>query len=478
MMQFFSLYSPRFPVTLAYMLQSSEYHAGAYLKWLWRTRDFSTVQHRKQLDETSYAKMLLLLLKLGMALEVLAGLVLIMLGLTDVVVGGLEFGLALIIIYPLVWSHLVVLPLELGKILIVEPNQKQQIKQSADIFHQHQATKIAVAGSYGKTSMKEVLSTVLAEGKNVAATIANENVPVSHAKFARQLSGREDILIIEYGEGEPGDISRFAEVTNPTHAVITGLAPAHLNRYKTLDAAGQDIFSLADYLKDKNVYANGESELAKKFLKPSFTLYSQKGVAGWKVSAVKLGIEGLSFTLSEKDQSLELKSMLLGRHQIGVLSLAAVLAKELGLTNKQIEAGVAKTKPFEHRMQPYPLSGAWVIDDTYNGNIDGIKAGTELLAELTARRKIYVTPGLVEQGEETAMVHKQMGKYIAAARPDLVVLMNNSVCQYIQAGMEAAHYMGQLRIEDDPLNFYANLEHFVAKGDLVLMQNDWTDNYA
>ncbi len=170
---------------------------------------------------------------------------------------------------------------------------------------------------------------------------------------------------------------------------------------------------------------------------------------------------------------------MLGRHQVGVLSVAAVIGMNLGLSQKQVQAGVAKTKPFAHRMQPYNLGGAWIIDDTYNGNIDGIKAGTELLGELKAeKRKIYVTPGLVEQGKESARVHKLMGSYIAQAKPDVVVLMHNSTTEHIKQGLSGAGYAKQLIIEDDPLKFYANLEQFVAKGDIVLMQNDWPDNYA
>lgn len=129
-------------------------------------------------------------------------------------------------------------------------------------------------------------------------------------------------------------------------------------------------------------------------------------------------------------------------------------------------------------MQPYQLGGAWIIDDTYNGNLEGLRAGTQLLAELPAQRKIYVTPGLVDQGAETERVHLAAGKLIAAAKPDIVVLMQNSVTDYIVLGLREAGYSGDLRIEEVPLDFYTNLNHFVAAGDLVLMQNDWTDNYA
>jgi UDP-N-acetylmuramyl pentapeptide synthase len=129
-------------------------------------------------------------------------------------------------------------------------------------------------------------------------------------------------------------------------------------------------------------------------------------------------------------------------------------------------------------MQPYQLQGAWVIDDTYNGNLEGIRAGTVLLAELPAKRKIYVTPGLVDQGAEKERVHKEVGRLISEAQPDMVVLMRNSVTGYIEEGLKAGGYSGEVRIETQPLEFYTNLSHFVATGDVVVMQNDWTDNYA
>jgi UDP-N-acetylmuramoyl-tripeptide--D-alanyl-D-alanine ligase len=322
------------------------------------------------------------------------------------------------------------------------------------------------------------LLTVLSEGKKVAATPANKNVSISHAYFARKLQGDEDILVIEYGEGEPGDVRRFTEITRPTHAIIAGIAPAHLDRYKTLEAAGRDIFTVTAAVPDDHVYVNGESPDALPFVSAGQQLYSQKNALGWKISGVRVNLDGTRFTMRKGKQTLTLHSGLLGRHQVGPLALVAALAHEFGLTAEQIQAGIAKTLPFEHRMQPYQLGGAWIIDDTYNGNIEGVRAGAQLLKELPGRRKIYVTPGLVDQGKDSAAVHERMGRLIAEAKPDMVVLMKHSATEAIQRGLEAGSFDGELLIETDPLNFYTNLNLFVATGDLVLMQNDWPDNYA
>lgn len=476
--QVLDLYRPKFLRTLVYMLQSTEYQVGPYLKWYWRTKDFSRVMYRRRLEKTKPARLLLLVLQLGVLLQILAAAGLIYLGVKQRLIGGVAYGAAVLIIYPVLWAYLLVVPLILGRWLVIGPRDRRAIRRSRRIFADFKGTKIAVAGSYGKTTMKELLNTVLSEGLKVAATPANKNVSSSHARLAGRLTGEEEVIIIEYGEGAPGDVARFARTTKPTHAVITGLAPAHLDHYKTLKAAGKDIFSVADFVEKSHLYVNNESPTVRPFLKEGFRLFDGTGAMGWRVSHVKVTLEGTSFKLKKGSRSLNLHSRLVGHHQVGYLAFAAALAAELGLTDKQIRAGVAQTKPFEHRMQPYQLSGAWVIDDTYNGNLEGIRAGTQLLKTLSAKRKIYVTPGLVDQGEETKRVHEEMGKLIAAAKPDMVVLMQNSVTAPIEAGLKAAHYSNELRIETDPLEFYTNLQHFVAAGDLVLMQNDWPDNYA
>jgi len=472
------LYSPRYPTVLVYMLQNTEYRVGPYLKWYWQTQNFNKVMYRRHLEPTKPARLLRLAVYAGILTEIATGVLLILLGLDDRLTGGVAFGVAVIVAYPVLWAHLVALPLVFGRLFIIKPKQSLTIKRSEAIFANFQGIKIAIAGSYGKTSMKELLATVLGEGKKVAATPANKNVSISHAYFARKLTGDEDVLLLEYGESKPGDIARFAKHTHPTHAVVTGLAPAHLDMYKTLQAAGKDIFSVAKFVPVEQVFVNGESPDALPFVASGNQLYSEKGALGWRVSNVRIGLDGVRFAMQKGGENLDLHSTLLGRHQVGPLAFAAALAHQLGLTPKQIKEGVAAVAPYEHRMQPYQLGGAWIIDDSYNGNIEGIRVGTRLLKELDAKRKIYVTPGLVDQGKESSKIHQEMGRLIAGAQPDMVVLMQHSVTPHIQKGLEESGYTGELLIESDPLGFYQNLNLFVANGDLVMLQNDWPDNYS
>lgn len=478
MKKLLSRYSPQYPTAIVYMLQSTEYKAPEYLVWLKRVSNFNQVMYRRTLDKTTVARLLLLAVRLGIFIQIIVGLIIGYLGFIDSNYLLIIVGVVMILLYPFVWAYLLVAPLQLGRWLIINPRYRKQIKQSEKIFSSSKAYKIAVAGSYGKTSMKELLNTVLSEGKKVVATPENKNVAISHARFANKLKGDEEVLIIEFGEEEPGDVSAFAKTTHPDIGIITGLAPAHLNSYGTLEAAGEDIFSLADYVGEDNTFVNTQSESVNDFLKPNFKTYNCEHALGWDISKIKVDFSGTSFEMKKGDEKLVLHSGLMGMHQVGPLACVAAIAHKLGISREQIEKGVAKTVAYEHRMQPRQIAGAWVIDDTYNGNIEGMKAGLKLLEQLPGKRKIYVTPGLVDQGEENERVHLELGQAIAAAKPDKVVLMYNSATRFIQNGLDVGSYKGDVQIEHYPLDYYTNLEHILAAGDVVLMQNDWTDNYS
>lgn len=471
-----SLYTLKLPVFLVYMLQQVEYDHGKFNQWFGRliaqSTPIYTVMKRKRLVLTSRARMLLVI-----AYGFTAG----MLG------SGIFFVLNHERSPWLLVADIVFLPFEVFIVLgfivfladhiIVRPKNKRLIAHSRQIFHDTPATKIAIVGSYGKTTMKELLEVVLSEGLKVAVTPGNKNVPISHALFARRLNGDEQVIVIEFGEGEPGDVASMTDTVAPDYAIITGLAPNHLDQYPSLDALASDVLSVSLQIDRSKCLLNHDSPMLIKYADKNSLFYSKAGVMGWHVDDIQIGIDGVAFTMQRDGTTMRLKSALLGRHQVGPLACVAAVAHELGLTPAQIKSGIAKTVPYEHRMQPRLLSGAWIIDDTYNGNLEGLLAGLDLLSELKAKRKWYVTPGLVDQGVETAAVHQKLGEKISATAPDIVVLMENSVRPIIQEALQKNGYHGEVRIEQDPLHFYTNLEHQVATGDMVLMQNDWTDNY-
>jgi len=475
MKRIISWFSPHFPRNIVYMLQSSEYNAGEYIAWFWRARNIGAVATRKKLVRTDKAELLLILAWLIAAAEGVIIAAMILLAMRS---PGWWLGVAAgILAAPVVLAHLLVLPLWLGYVVVQKPREKKIIARAASVIAKHPGFKIGIAGSYGKTTFKEILATILAEAKHVAATPGNMNTPLGISRFARKLTGDEDVLIFEMGEYYPGDITQLCQMVRPQLGVITGINEAHLSKFKTLDRTVATIYELADYLDAKPVYKNGENALVRQTSPNDPLLYSINGVNGWKVSDVTSDIEGVSFTAKNGKTVIKAHSALLGIQNIGPLVACIDIATTLGLTPQQIQDGIAKTKAFEHRMEPKLVGGAWVIDDTYNGNSDGVYAGIAWLKTIPAKRRMYVTPGLVEQGAKTQEVHERIGEQLADAA-DVVVLMQNSVTPFIKAGLQKAGFTGTVQMVQDPLAFYGNLEHVVAAGDVVLMQNDWTDNYA
>lgn len=475
MRRWLAAWDPKFPDAIVYMLQATEYEPAEFLAWFWRVRSFDEVTKRGKLDATDKAVLLRLAVRIALIASAVAVGAMIYHAFQDP--RWLVPAAALVLITPVAVAYGLVVLLWLGRVTIQNRRERAIIAENTRKLEGHQGFRIAIAGSYGKTTFKEILKAVLAEGKRVAATPGNMNTPIGISRFIAKLEGDEEVLIFELGEYYPGDIAELCQLVKPQLGIMTGINEAHLSKFKTLERTTATIFELADYLKDRPVYKNGENELVRSRVHGDPLLYTAAGVNGWEVSRVRVGLSGTEFVAKKDGKTIEARSGLLGRHQIGPLVAALDIADNLGLSVQQIEAGLAKTRAFEHRMQPRQLAGAWIIDDTYNGNSDGVRTGLEWLGEVEATRRVYVTPGLVEQGSATAAVHEQIGRQIAAVA-NVAVLMRNSTTPHIEAGLRAAQFTGELTVIEDPLRFYENLDQFVAAGDVVLMQNDWTDNYS
>jgi hypothetical protein len=126
----FSIYLPSYPKTLVYMLQSSQYRVGPYFKWVWGTKDFTQIMSQHKLKSTKLTRLIVLALQLGIILELLAGSWLVYLGIGHRLAGGVAFGIGLIVIYPFLWAHMLVLPLVASQGLTTQPKSVSNSKKS------------------------------------------------------------------------------------------------------------------------------------------------------------------------------------------------------------------------------------------------------------------------------------------------------------------------------------------------------------
>jgi UDP-N-acetylmuramyl pentapeptide synthase len=461
------------------MLQQVEYRVAGFQKWvdvLTNTNHpLTSVMKRQKLVPTTKAKLLVGLGYGVITLWLLLFTVWLLAGGTPMILfarvalGLLALPVSLILTYFLVVG--------LAGLVYTNTVERKRLEYCREYLQTYSGKVIVVAGSYGKTSMKELLLATLSAHCNVAATSGNGNTPSAHAAFIRSLEGNEDYLIFELGEGKPGDVRRFAEALRPDYAVVTGLAPNHLDQYDSIDALAQDMLSLRQYVPANALFFAGDSTILRAYVASSDSCYDEQGALSWQVQQVAVSTEGTHFRLVKGREKLDMKSHLLGRHQIAPIAFAVAFALYCGVPHQKAARAIETVFPYAHRMQPSTLSGAILIDDTYNGNLEGMLAGLRLLQDLKAERKIYITPGLVDQGAETQRVHRQIAEQIAATRPDWVVLMQNSATDIITSELQALGYGGKVTYQSDALRFYQNLSQFVRAGDIVMMQNDWTDNY-
>lgn len=473
---FASRYRPRYARTLTYMLQASEYNPREYLAWYARTHDFASVEKRGKLKRTHKANVIELTLFALLAALYLGSFTLAMAmpGIT-----GILAALAGLLATPYLAAYLILLPLLLLRFGIQYPLEYRQVEKTRRYLATVNATKIAVAGSYGKTSMREILRTVLSQGKRASAPPHSYNTPLGISQFVKGLTGNEEVLVFELGEYYPGDVRKLARVVQPQIGVIAGINEAHLSKFKHIERTVSTIFELADYLGEQPVYVNGDSSLARAAARPGHIIYSRDGVDGTLVRNATTGLDGTSFELVMGRKVLHLKSQLLGLHQVGPLVAAADIARKLGLSIEQIEAGVAAVEPFAHRLQPRTDSdGVIILDDSYNGNPDGVSAVIAFLASLHGHKRIYVTPGLVEMGTKTAEVHREIGHQLADAGIETVILIRNSATPDIEKGLIQAGFKGEVVWFNTGPEANAALPNLTVKGDVVLLQNDWPDQYA
>ena len=161
------------------------------------------------------------------------------------------------------------------------------------------------------------------------------------------------------------------------------------------------------------------------------------------------------------------------------MAIAGILiGQEFNMDIADIKAGIWKIKPSKHRLELVPTTnGVTVIDDSYNGNPAGALAAMEVLSKFKGRRKIYVTPGLVEMGPASERVHTELGRRLGRVA-DIAIFIKNSVARYIMKGLESSGFdIKNAIVFESAVEAHARLVDILKPGDVVIFQNDWPDNY-
>ncbi len=249
---------------------------------------------------------------------------------------------------------------------------------------------VCVTGSYGKTSMKNFIAQILSQKYKVYATPRSVNTIAGLVRDVNMdLPDDTEVYVCEAGARLRGDIYTIAQFVQPHIAVVGKVGPQHLEYFKTVENIQRTKLEIIQ-----------SDRLEQAFVHKSVTDEQHDKVTffGDAVTDVQANLEGLSFKMQLHDETLALKSKILGSFNTINLEASVLVADALGMTSEEITKGVEALESVEHRLQRIDAGGKIILDDGYNGNIDGMLEGVRLLS-LHSGRKVIVTPGLVESTE-------------------------------------------------------------------------------
>lgn len=342
--------------------------------------------------------------------------------------------------------------------------------------------KIGITGSYGKTSTKFALLTILSEKYNVLASPASFNTPMGLSRVINnQLTDKHQVFIAEMGARHVGDIKELVDLVHPQYGMLTSVGPQHLETFGSVENIANTKYELIAGLPEDGVaFFADDARIVHDLYdrcKVKKTLTGLNGL-GIQLRAENLRVttNGSKFDLVTMDGRVKpCTTRLLGKHNISNIVLAASVALELGLTLDEIGAGIRKIEPVEHRLQL--IKGALtVIDDAFNSNPAGAHEALRVLSGFPQNR-IIITPGFVEQGDQEEKLNYEFGRQMAS-RVDIAILVGEKRSQPLRKGLvDAGFDERSIRVVRSLDEATIVLRQVGKSGDTVLFENDLPDNY-
>ncbi len=343
--------------------------------------------------------------------------------------------------------------------------------------------KIGITGSYAKTTVKEILKTILSQKYRVLATPSSYNTPLGIALTVKNLDSSHDVFIAEMGARSKGDIKDLVKIVKPQYGVLTGINYQHLETFGDIETTMATKYELFESLQDNGVgFFSSDNERALELMKKFGGEKYSAGVGGEDnlVTATDIvtDTKGMSFNLNIKgEESVRCSTTLLGKHSVRNICLAVAVAYKVGLTPEEIAVGVNRIQSIGHRLELMPNNkNIVIIDDSYNASTDGVKAAMEVLDTFSGR-KIVLTPGLVELGKEENLQNFEMGKMLAKHADMVVVIGKHNALMLINGLIEGGMDRNNIKFAKSLNKGNEILNEMMKEGDVILFENDLPDNY-
>ncbi len=355
-------------------------------------------------------------------------------------------------------------------------NPRQAYGQvSAAYRKQFSLPVIAVGGSNGKTSTKELIAAVLRQKLNTLWSEASFNNDVGVPATLLRLEQKHQAAVVEVGTNHPGELAALMKLIQPEFGVITNIGREHLEFFGDLAGVAQEEGALAEALAATGkLFLNGDSVWTEVIAQRAQATVVRVGFAPtceWRARNVKLDKNGAMFSVEapRKEFSGSYRIGLLGRHQVGNALFAIALGAELGLSRKEIERGLAECVPAKMRLQLYEAAGVRVLDDAYNANADSMLAALQVLQELPCKgRRVAVLGDMAELGAHSESAHAEVGRLAAELGVEQLIAVGKMAGTMAQAARGA----GLSRVIElaDAEAAATAIKSFLKAGDTVLLK--------
>jgi UDP-N-acetylmuramoyl-tripeptide--D-alanyl-D-alanine ligase len=298
---------------------------------------------------------------------------------------------------------------------------------------------VAVTGSAGKTTVKELIAAILGASRRVCVTEGNLNNDIGVPLILMRLDATHEALVIELGANHAGEIANLGGIVRPTISVITNAGPAHLEGFGSLEGVARAKGELIDSLPADGVaILNADDRFFPEWRRRA----GARRVVSFGFGAaadVRLTGEpavsgaGSDFTIAMPDgRRIDVRLPLLGRANVGNALAAAAAASAAGASDDDIRRGLARARAVKGRLHPLPgRRGATLIDDSYNANPSAARAALDFLSGCGGER-IFVLGNMLELGAEAASLHKAVGEY-ARGRCDRMITVGDLAAEAARA---------------------------------------------
>jgi len=279
---------------------------------------------------------------------------------------------------------------------------------------------VAVGGSNGKTTTKELIAAVLRQNLATLWSEASFNNDVGVPLTLLELQSTHQAAVLEAGTNHPGELEPLMRMIVPTYGVITSIGREHLEFFGDLAGVAHEEAWVGELLPaGGKLFIHADPEWVVHITRRTAARVVTVGFSSrdeWRARDLRPDKEGLSFSVEGPKGALSgnYRVNLLGRHQAINALMAIAIGNELGLSRAEIERGLAQSQPARMRLQLWEVNGVRVLDDAYNANTDSMLAALRTLQELPCKgRRLAVLGDMAELGQHSEAAHEEVGRCAA-----------------------------------------------------------------